>query len=208
MNGSINPIYVNNTLQILEYRCFTLLIEGYNVVKSTKNITIDWNEEDISKELILSLQTNKNRKDWNIRVEAEHRLYKNDGVPANKSPRIDFCFSALSVATEWEFFAEAKNLIENDSSKTGRKTKISATSLHKRYIETGINNYVSGKYPSNGCLLGYTLQGTITNIIVSINELLSNNKRQSEQLHFDNSIDCYISKHNELSLKHLMFDFA
>ena len=208
MNGNFNPIYVNSTLQILEKRCLTLLREGYNATKLNVNISIDWEENDISKELILHLDMNEKKRQWNITIVPEYPIYKNDNVSAKKASRIDFRFSNWTDNQEYAYFAEAKNLIEIDSIKAGRKTKISATSLHKRYIETGIDNYVLGKYPSYGCLLGYILQGTTANIIISINELLSNDRRQSEQLNFDNSNDCYISKHNGLLVKHLMFDFT
>lgn len=112
MKGSLNPIYINSTIQVLEKRCLVLLSEVYNVIKSKNLISVDWVEEDISKELINCLKSNRNRIAWKIRVEPEHRLYKADNLSASKSPRIDFCFSTWTD-TEWEFFAEAKNLVES-----------------------------------------------------------------------------------------------
>ena len=208
MNGNFNPIFVNSTLQILEKRCLTLLFEGYNAIKLNANITIDWEEEDISKALILYWNTSKKRGLWNIGIIPEHRIYNDDKMPAKKAARIDFRFSSWTRNQECTYFAEAKNLIETDTLKTGRKTKTSAISLQKRYIKTGIGNYFSGRYPSNGCLLGYVLQGNTQNIIDSINRHLSNNGRQSEQLDFDCLEGYYVSKHNELFIKHLMFDFT
>lgn len=217
MTGSINPIYINTTIQVLEKRCFILLSEVYADIKSKKTISINWVEEDISKELTNCLQSNKKRIAWKIRVEPEHRLYKEDNLSANKSPRIDFCFSTWTD-TEWEFFAEAKNLIESDceTNRIGKNGKISinAHSLYKRYIETGIDNFISGKYPPNGCLIGYILQGKAENIISALNSCLYNLNRESERLnqHSFGLIDfesSYISTHNSPSLmKHLMFDFT
>lgn len=217
MIGSLNPMYVNSTLHVLEKRCFILLCEGYNTIKSSGHVSVDWVEEDISKELINSLQTNKNRIAWKIRVEPEHRLYKEDNLSASKSPRIDFCFSTWTDI-EWEFFAEAKILVESncETNRIGKNGKISinANSLYKRYIETGIDNYLSGKYPSNGCLIGYVLQGNTDSIISALNLCLSNSNRETEKLkqqsfEFIDFNSSYISSHNTFPLmKHLMFDFA
>ena len=151
--------------------------------------------------------------EWQIDIIPEYRLYKNDGIAAKSAARIDFRFSGWST-NQWEYFAEAKNLIEIDSFKAGRKTKISANKLHRRYIETGIDNYLSSKYPQNGCLIGYILQGKTENIVSMLNiSLCALNRKtellQSKDLEFADFISCYVSSHEKfLSMKHLMFDFA
>lgn len=213
MSGRFNPEYIDCTLQILERRCLTLLCDGYCVVKSKGSISIDKEEEDISKELLLSINANIKRMEWQIDIIPEYRLYKNDGIAAKSAARIDFRFSSWST-NQWEYFAEAKNLIEIDSYKAGRKTKISANQLHRRYIETGIDNYLSSKYPQNGCLIGYILQGKTENIVSMLNICLCALNRktellQSKDLEFAEFISCYVSSHEKfLSMKHLMFDFA
>lgn len=168
MSGNFNADY-NSTVQILEKRCLTLLSEGYYVTKSNGNVSIVWEEEDISKELLLSLDTNRKRQEWQINIITKYRFYKNDGIAAKNATRIDFRFSGW-ITNQWKYFAKAKNLIEVDSFKAGRKTKISATELHKRYIETGIDNYLSGKYPQNKCMIGYILQGT-ENIKINVKQV-------------------------------------
>ncbi|MDR0332414.1 MAG: hypothetical protein LBI15_03030 [Dysgonamonadaceae bacterium] len=212
MNGKLGTAFINLTIQCLEKRCLNLLIDGYNYVKSNSEISIDWEEENISAVLFDYIEKCPLAFKWQIDIIPEFRLYAKDILENKKSAktssRIDFRFCCWTNTYKFTYFAEAKNLIEVDSFKKGRKTKISATSLHKRYIETGIDNYFSEKYPSNGCLLGYVLQGKTENIIDSINGLLSNNGRQSEQLDFDCSKGCYISKNDKLSIKHLMFDFT
>lgn len=213
MSGRFNPEYIDCTLQILERCCLTLLCDGYCVVKSKGSISIDKEEEDISKELLLSINANIKRMEWQIDIIPEYRLYKNDGIAAKSAARIDFRFSGWST-NQWEYFAEAKNLIEIDSFKAGRKTKISANQLHRRYIETGIDNYLSSKYPQNGCLIGYILQGKTENIVSMLNICLCALNRktellQSKDLEFADFISCYVSSHEKfLSMKHLMFDFA
>lgn len=213
MSGRFNPEYIDCTLQILERRCLTLLCDGYCVVKSKGSISIDKEEEDISKELLLSINANIKRMEWQIDIIPEYRLYKNDGIAAKSAARIDFRFSSWST-NQWEYFVEAKKLIEIDSYKAGRKTKISANQLHRRYIETGIDNYLSSKYPQNGCLIGYILQGKTENIVSMLNICLCALNRktellQSKDLEFADFISCYVSSHEKfLSMKHLMFDFA
>ncbi|MBF0577166.1 hypothetical protein [Dysgonomonas sp. GY617] len=213
MSGNFKSEYINSTLQILERRCLTLLSEGYCVTKSKGNISIDWEEEDISKELLLSLNTNRKRLEWQIDIIPEYRIYKNNGIAAKCASRIDFRFSDWT-RNQWEYFAEAKNLIEVDSFKVGRETKVSAIKLHKRYIETGIDNYVSDKYPSNGCLIGYILQGKIDNIISCLNDCLCNANRVSEILRqqclgIDVVDSCYVSIHdNNHRIKHLMLNYT
>lgn len=213
MSGSLNQIHISKTIQVLENRCLALLSEGYHATKMSSKISIDYEEEDISKEIILSLKANKKRLTWQIRVEAEYRLYNDKTISAKQSPRIDFCFSGWD-GMEWEFYAEAKNLIEIDTSKSNRKKKVSSTSLQKRYIETGIDSYRSSKYPQPGCLIGYILQGEVDRIISSINTHLKNLNRGSEVL-TNASFNvaglnyCFLSNHtSELSIKHLMFDYT
>jgi hypothetical protein len=212
MNSGFDPKYVSSTLQILEKRCLTLLFEGYNEVVSQGKISVGWEEENISKELMLRLEVNSNREKWKIFISPEYRLYSRNTISAKKSPRIDFGFSCW-MTQEYRYFAEAKILIETDVYRTRRKSKTTAKSLLKRYIKTGVDSYLSGKYPVNGCLIGYVLQGEPEHIISLLNNCLCDSGRNTEILKqqflglkgFDAS---YISTHANRSIKHLMFDFT
>ena len=64
---------------------------------------------------------------------------------------------------------EAKNLKEKDSD------------LKRRYIDTGINSFVSKRY-ENGCLLGYVLEGDLDKTVAGVNKLLKKDDRGSESL--------------------------
>ena len=70
---------------------------------------------------------------------------------------------------EYEYFFEAKNLKQNNSA------------LKRRYINTGIDNFVSRKY-ANGSLIGYLLEGKIDETIKGINSLIVKDKRHTETL--------------------------
>ena len=94
---------------------------------------------------------------------------------------------------------EAKNLKEKNSG------------LKKRYIEIGIENFITGKYP-RGFLVGYLLEGTVIPTVDGINDLLKKCNREKELLHTKKHkiVQCYYeSEHSQIGvLKHLTFDFA
>jgi hypothetical protein len=93
---------------------------------------------------------------------------------------------------------EAKNLKENDSK------------LKRRYIDEGIDRFVTKKYPY-GFLVGYLLEGTVFPTIDGINKLLKKDNRENECLHNQKHeiVQQYFeSNHSELCLKHLIFDFT
>lgn len=118
---------------------------------------------------------------------------------ANKRARIDLTFSEVGSPLKGKYHMEAKRLKEKDSS------------LKRRYITTGIDNFVSKKY-ENGCLLGYVLEGDLHRTVNGINKLLKKDDRESEFLNAKAYMlhNFYFeSDHgNSFILKHFMFDFT
>lgn len=216
--GVLDISIVNSFKQGFELKCINLLIDAYIYVNSNNNININCEEEYISAVLFDYIDNCQQAISWKIDITPEYRLYKGDVLKKVKSaktaPRIDFRLCGWSNKSKLTYFVEAKNLIEIDSYKSNRKSKISATKLHIRYIETGIDNYLSGQYPSNGCLIGYVLQGKTENIVSMLNTCLCNLNRKPEILQLQsleqiNFKPYYISSHNNASsIKHLMFDFT
>lgn len=216
--GVLDVSIVNSFKQGFEWKCINLLIDAYTYVNSSNNINIDCEEEYISAVLFDYIDNCQQAINWKIDITPEYRLYKDDVLKKVKSaktaPRIDFRLCGWSNNSKLTYFVEAKNLIEIDSYKSNRKSKISATKFHIRYIETGIDNYLSGQYPSNGCLVGYILQGKTENIVSMLNTCLCNLNRNLEILQLQsleqiNFKPYYISSHNNVSsIKHLMFDFT
>jgi hypothetical protein len=216
--GTLNPSIINSFDYEFEWQCISLLFDAYLFVKSNYRIDIDCEEEYISAVLFDYIDKSQQAIKWQIDITTEYRIYKNEVLKKKKTvktaPRIDLRFCGWKNNTKLTCSVEAKNLIETDTVKKGRKSKISAGYLHKRYIDTGIDNYVSGRYPSNGCLVGYILQGKTENIIGCINQHLQNCSRVPEILirqsfELPNIDLSYLSKHaNELTIKHLMFDFT
>ena len=132
-----------------ENRCFQLLIEAYQTSLSKKVIQLDWDENDISSELHEYIKINPLRTKWKISSNVEAHLPT--AIPKVKSfsarfPRIDFRLTSFISTFEYEYFFEAKNLKEKNSA------------LKRRYIETGINNFISSKY-KDGSIVGYLVEG-------------------------------------------------
>ena len=187
-----------------EQKCFILIIEAYRTSLREKIIQLDWNENDISSEIHKHIKANALRCKWNISTNVESYI-PDDTIKkvkgfADKFPRIDLKMATFYGINEYEYFFEAKNLKQNNSA------------LKRRYIETGINSFVSKKY-KNGCLVAYLLEGEIEKTINGINLLLEKkDKRYSEILkHKPNKLfDFYYeSNHPEIGmLKHLIFDFT
>ena len=216
--GVLDMSIVNSFKQGFEWKCINLLIDAYTYVNSGNNINIDCEEEYISAVLFDFIDNCQQAINWKIDITPEYRLYKDDVLKKIKSaktaPRIDFRLCGWNNNSKLTYFVEAKNLIEVDSFKSNRKSKIQANKLHIRYIETGVDSYLSGQYPSNGCLIGYILQGKTENIVSMLNTCLCNMNREPEILQLQsleqiNFKSYYISSHNNVSsIKHLMFDFT
>lgn len=220
MIGKLNNSISNSFEESFLFNCLELFGEAYIYIKNNKNITADWEKENISANFYDYIDKSEKAISWNINISDEHRIFYESILlgkkPAKTASRIDF-----RLTTNWieqkkrlEYFIEAKNLIESDCEKVGRKAKINAQSLHKRYVNTGIDNFVSKKYPSNGCLVGYVLQGKPTIIVDKINICLNNQNRTNEHLKkidctIPNLDFCYQSYHsNEVTLKHFLLKFS
>lgn len=188
MAGHLNNDIISDFENSFRTNCLTLIGEAYKWLKETKSITVDWNEETISANIFTHIDESEKAITWNINVSDECRLYHqailNNKKSAKSASRID-----LKLSTNWieatkrvSYFVEAKNLIENNCVKQGRKTKLNANKIQERYISTGIDQLISGEYPSNGCMLGYVLEGTTSGVVKSLNAILSNLTRNNEEL--------------------------
>ena len=75
-----------------------------------------------------------------------------------------------------------------------------------------MDRFILAKYPIDGCMLGYLIEGTPDETKKGINSLLEKDKRNTETLH-PNSNKLYQfyyeSNHSQIGiLKHLIFDFT
>lgn len=199
---ALNLIVREKARSAFEQRCFRLISEAYQASLTEKIILLDWDENDISSEVHKHIDANPLRLKWRVVSQVEAHLpadiAKEKGFAA-KFPRIDFKLTAISQSGEYKYFFEAKNLKQNDSA------------LKRRYIDTGIDNFVMGKY-TQGSLVGYLLEGSTADTIAGINSLLKKDKRHSEALKAKSdrlAYALYTSSHSSIGiLKHLIFDFT
>lgn len=122
-----------------------------------------------------------------------------------QAPTIDFCFRTWDIDDRY-FGAECKNLEEKNSAST------------KRYISTGVNNFVTGRYGSSSsesALIGYVISGSIANIVTELSSELASDKpikNLARDLSFDDphykSIHIRQLDARDIVLHHLLFSFV
>lgn len=199
---ALNTTVYNKFRDAFEQKCFRLIIEAYQTSLTEKVIQLDWNENDISSEIHKHIKGNPLRLKWKVSTNVEADIPKD--IPkvkgfADKFPRIDFRLTSFISTYEYEYFFEAKNLKQNDSA------------LKRRYINTGIDSFVSEKY-ANGSLIGYLLEGKTDETVKGINSLLEKDKRNTEVLNLKSNKllkTVYESNHSNIGTrKHLIFDFT
>lgn len=220
MTGILNNVIIRDFENSFRKNCLILIGEAYKCLKDTKNITVDWDEETISANIARHIDENEKAIAWNINVSDEYRLYHtailNNKKSAKSASRIDLKLSTnwIDAAKRASYFVEAKNLIENNCTKHGRKSKLSARKMQKRYISTGMDHIISGEYPPNSCLLGYIIEGTPIRIVENINEILLQATRSDEtlkkkKLDIPYLEEAYISVHlNNYVLHHYFLQFS
>jgi len=181
--------------------CTTLLMEAYYESISNKSILLNFDENDITAVLYNFIDKNPKREGFSISVNIENPFFDNSKAAekgfAAKFSRIDMRFVSFWEAKEYKYYLEAKNLKSNDSS------------LKRRYIDTGIDNFLpNGKYfECDGLLVGYVLEGTCDECKDGINKLLVKDKRNSEIMNNLNE-NFYISNHINKDLNHIFLSYV
>lgn len=214
MGHVFNRDKVDLIKQNFEYCCISLLIDAYNSAMQSKIFSLDWKENKFSAHLAGFIKNSSRSKDWKIKLVREYYLDNEatfEGlVDPDESARIDFEFSNWTFEDEITYYIEAKNLAENDLHKE-QGSNVDASKLRRRYIDTGINNFINKKYP-RGCLAGYVIDGNNENIINKINQLINKDKRMSEIINKSDPINehegCFCSTHNQLELLHIFLNFT
>ena len=188
MTKLLNNDIISDFENSFRNNCLILIGEAYKWLTDMKYITVDWSEETISANIFTYIDASEKAIRWNINVSDECRLY-NQAILENKKSAKSASRIDLKLSTNWTevtkrivYYVEAKNLIENNCMKHGRKTKLDATRIQKRYISTGIDQFISGQYPVNGCILGYLLEGTTDGTVEKLNNILTCSNRRNEIL--------------------------
>lgn len=186
------------------------LWQGYHDLITDTNITISETaeEDDITLEWygkISQRWVNENRA-TTLRINNIGPVHQYPDPTLKKSrgykPTIDFCFRDWDTSNSY-FGAECKNLYNH------KKDKI------KRYVDTGVKNYTSGRYgsqSSESSIIGYVLSGKISEIVTElITEIatVAPISNLSRELRFKEPQ--YASQHkrstdeSEITLHHLFF---
>lgn len=137
---------------------------------------LDWDEDTITNSLITSMRRTGYLRDNGIAVNLQVPIVTADiasgKVPFIAAAKVDFKLSIWppTADDELEYFAEAKNLSESDWTKPSG-AQVRASYYLDRYIKTGIENYLTGRYPE-GCLVGYVVNGCVPPVVAGINNLI------------------------------------
>lgn len=212
--GTVDEKLIASTKALFEKRCIVLLEWACRTLRNSKPIDTEWGEENITANVYDLIYYSQLAIDYDIHPECEHLFYDqailDNKKKAKAAPRIDMVFQNNWSGRRFLFFVEAKILVENDFKKKGRKRKTLAASVIKRYIETGIDHYLSGHYPP-GCLLGYVLNGTINGVVNALNDQLQNATRGGECMYYISGFIpwvCFRSDHatQGMHIEHFLFD--
>lgn len=213
--GNLDISLVEEIKVLFEQNCVELLVGACQTLKANKPISTDWGEENISANIYTYIKDSQASVDADIHVESEHPFYNQDILnnkkKARKAPRIDLVFQHNWSGQRMSYYVEAKNLVEHDFTKSGRIRKVRARNVLKRYIETGVDHFLSSHY-HKGCLLGYVLNGTIEGVANALNVLFVKNDRGSECIRSVSGNPpwvCFKSNHtaHSMELEHYFFDF-
>jgi hypothetical protein len=178
MSENFNSSILGDFQQSFESLCLRILHEGYEFMLATQKYQPTWDEESLTAHYYWCLKNLDLRRKQNVSIHCEVRQYDDphffEGFSAKSAPRIDLELSKWYSEEEPTFQVEAKILFENDKPlPSGRKAR--AVKGHERYIQTGIEHFLSGHYPLPGCLVSYVVEGATQQILSSINSLIVSN---------------------------------
>ena len=200
-----NKLGKNGVIEIL-----SVLWAGYYVLRADNIISSGMDENEITEEWFMRVNKIWHRENRALRLSVElapvlqhgdKALAKSVGQP----PTIDFCFRTWKIKDEY-YGVECKNLYEFDQS------------CIKRYVKTGVGNYISGRYgscSSVSSIAGYILSGSSDRIISDLKtemSSLSPHMNLTKELLIEDKQ--YKSMHVReidgicITIHHLFFDFV
>ena len=201
-----------------EQKCLWIMTEAFKRMKQESRYDLTWKETCFSACLVGYMRKIRHDEDIALRIDPESHLHREEMLNCTEdpdtAPRIDIKISGGWVHEDVYYGIEGKILVENDW-----RTR-DASYLRRRYIATGIDNFVNGRYSDKmniGCMVGYVVQGSASEIASKINTLLIRDGRNKENIMFnaiDGCSDCYLSKHirttdyKEIELCHVFLTFV
>lgn len=199
--------------------CIEAINTGYDIILANANYELDWEEDNLTAHLVETIELSGFLNSFQISVNYQSPIVSHaiafEGADFLTAPKVDFKFSTWSGPNEIKFYAEAKNLSEQDWHKASGAL-VEASKQRGRYLDTGINNFLSGRYPE-GCLVGYVLNGSTATVISGLNSLIQKRKLEPRigLIASDNTAAwpiCYYSDNKKdrqpYRLMHLMLQLA
>jgi hypothetical protein len=199
--------------------CVEAIQIGYDMMRSENRYDVDREEDNLTICLVETIKKTPFLGQYRISVNYQSPIYTDamafEGANSLRAPRVDFKFSKFIGPKERDYYAEAKNLSENNWNKSDGAS-VKASHYRARYIDTGIENYLSGRYPE-GCLLGYVVNGDVVNVVAGINNLIKTRKASPRigLITKDPTTTmpiCYVSDNQTasgpVSLRHLILQLA
>lgn len=198
--------------------CIVLIGRAYDNLRVSCVVNHDMDENTVSENLRILMSKDLFSTTKGIMVAREQPIDNGSLLTSSQSadtmPRIDFKFqtSWCQMQHTFVFYMEAKNLYANNFIKTGNSNETSAKYYHKRYVETGINHLLKGYYPPDTCLLGYILEGTVSDTVdgvnIQVSSILSQRDVLTQVQSLYPSLSTYISYHSpNREITHLMLKF-
>jgi hypothetical protein len=197
-----------------QLKLFDLIYMAYNTIKTPEPIVDNPDETEISVSLFIALKHISSRKGIPLTVMIEGFEVSDEisigAIRLLSAKRYDIYFESWYSKSHVEYGVEAKLLIENDF-----LSRIASTLIREYVSDSGMGKYINGIYKKRGCMVGYIVEGNISNIIKKINKQIEKVMDKKQSLEKDNHLK---SKHKEIyksqhpgkldyDLYHLMLDF-
>lgn len=207
---------------VFQKNCHKAVVLGYNAMMLKPSEFKQRKENKISFRLLYEMKRLPFLTSKGIIASREDDL-DNDEIlygdkEAEEADRIDFIFSInWKKKMTFEYHGEAKNL-SLKSWKKSSGAKVGGSKSRGRYIDTGIERLMFGKYADlDGFLIGYVVNGSAKDNIVALNKLIKRRKLPPKvglienQYAIEKHTECYVSKNikeeNEINLHHLFLEF-
>lgn len=218
MNGHIDPKIIAAAKHNFVMLCLDALQRGYDSMVKDAQYDRDWKEDKLTAQLVDKTKSTGFLREKQISVNHQPPIYSQGVIygeedPLN-APKVDFKFTKWYSKLELDYYAEAKNVSETDWLKKDGSV-VNASKYRARYIDTGIENFLTDRYPE-GCLLAYVVHGKTENIITGINRLIESRKINPRVglIKKDSSVPfsvCHASDHvlksGERTIRHLFLQF-
>lgn len=189
--------------------CDIMLVKAYHAIVEKKEYLPIWEEDTFTTNFYKILEEICLDDDVAYRPHYQEYQITDEILKGNTRPqkakRVDLVFATF-YKPRLKYSIEAKILAQKNTETRNAKK------LSSEYVVSGIDRFIKKDYDSDGCMVGYIINGEADSVLEMINEVLTISGRQRENLASKHTIGnynfCYSSFHEEFSLKHFLFHFS